>query len=64
MKKLSSLSPGEISALLLELRQKRLKLHNANSKLNAKIREANDQVEKNDRQIREIEKSIDNLEDL
>ena len=64
MKKLSSLSSGEISALLLELRQKRLKLHKEGTKLRATIREANEKLEKNDRQIRDIEESIDNLEDL
>ena len=64
MKKLTSLSSGEISALLLELRQNRLKLHKKGSKLRATIREANEELEKIDRQIREIETSIDNLEDL
>lgn len=64
MKKISQLSDGEKSALKLELRQNRLKLHKRNSKLSAQLREINEELEKNERRLRDIETSLDNLEDL
>ncbi len=64
IKRIQSMSKGEKSALQLELRQNRLKLHQRNTELKSQLKEITEELEKNKRRLRDIEASLDNLEHL
>ncbi len=64
MKRISHLTKAEKSALALELRQKRLQLHQRQVERRKQIKQLVNDLEKDDQRLQDIETSLDNLEQL